>query len=164
MNIDSDVVYIGLGANLGNPVDQLRSALTQLALISDTELDVCSHFYSSAPMGPSDQPNYTNAVCRLHSRLAPLTLLDRLQQIENEHGRVRTGEHWSARTLDLDMLFFGNQFIQNDRLTVPHYGIREREFVLVPLFELTPTLIMPDNRPISHWVAECDLTQLRRLD
>jgi len=115
-------------------------------------------------MGPSDQPNYTNAVCRLHSRLAPLTLLDRLQQIENEHGRVRTGEHWSARTLDLDMLFFGNQFIQNDRLTVPHYGIREREFVLVPLFELTPTLIMPDNRPISHWVAECDLTQLRRLD
>lgn len=164
MNIDSDVVYIGLGANLGNPIEQLRSALTQIALIPDTELDACSHFYSSAPMGPSDQPNYTNAVCRLNSSLAPIALLDALQKIENEHGRVRTGQHWGARTLDLDVLFFGNQIIQSERLTVPHYGIRGREFVLVPLFELTPTLIMPDNQPISHWVAECDLSQLRRLD
>ncbi|WP_284700429.1 2-amino-4-hydroxy-6-hydroxymethyldihydropteridine diphosphokinase [Opacimonas viscosa] len=164
MNIDSEVVYIGLGANLGNPVEQLRSALTQLAIIPNTELDACSHFYSSAPMGPSDQPNYTNAVCRLHTRLAPLALLDALQHIETEHGRIRTGEHWGARTLDLDILFYGNQSIQSERLIVPHYGIRGREFVLVPLFELSPTLVMPDNQPISHWVAECDLTELRRLD
>lgn len=164
MNNVTDEVYIGLGANLGNPIEQLRSALTQLALIPHTKLDACSHFYSSAPMGPSDQPNYTNAVCRLHCGLEPLALLDALQDIENKHGRVRTGEHWGARTLDLDILFFGNQNIHSDRLTIPHYGIRGREFVLVPLFELTSGLIMPDNLPISHWVAECDLTHLRRLD
>ncbi|MGX9080354.1 2-amino-4-hydroxy-6-hydroxymethyldihydropteridine diphosphokinase, partial [Klebsiella pneumoniae] len=95
-----------------------------------------SQLYGSRPMGPADQPDYVNAVVRLTTRLAPLALLDQLQSIELEQGRVRKEERWGPRSLDLDLLLYGAECIQSERLTVPHYGMKEREFVLLPLAEI----------------------------
>ena len=98
-----------------------------------------SHLYQSPPMGPQDQPNYHNAVVQLITDLAPLDLLDRLQALEQEAGRVRL-RHWGERTLDLDLLIYGDERIQNERLTVPHVGIMERDFVLLPLLDIDTEL------------------------
>ena len=156
-------IFIGLGANLGDPVAQLTSALSHLASHPDITLQTRSHFYESIPMGPQNQPNYINAVCKVSTNFEPLALLHELQKIEQAHGRERKDIRWGARTLDLDLLIFGDEFIQTDELTIPHYGMRGREFVLVPLFELQPDLIMPDNQPIAKWVSECDISQLTRI-
>jgi 2-amino-4-hydroxy-6-hydroxymethyldihydropteridine diphosphokinase len=156
-------IFIGLGANLGDPVSQLTSALSDLASHPDITLQARSHFYESAPMGPQNQPNYINAVCKVSTNFQPLDLLKALQKIEQAHGRERKDERWGARTLDLDLLIYGDEFIQTEELTLPHYGMQGREFVLVPLFELQPDLIMPDNQPIAKWVSECDITQLTRI-
>ena len=158
-----DIGFIGLGANLGDPVATLSSALTQIAELAHVELLACSSFYDSVPMGPSEQPNYTNAVCKISTTLDGLSLLKQLQHIEQTHGRIRSGEHWGPRTLDLDLLILGKQTYHTDELTLPHYGMRSREFVLVPMFELQPELLMPDNTPIAKWVSECDVSQLRRI-
>jgi 2-amino-4-hydroxy-6-hydroxymethyldihydropteridine diphosphokinase len=156
-------IFIGLGANLGDPVQQLTDALADIDSHADIKLLERSHFYSSAPMGPQDQPNYINAVCKVSTNLLPIDLLHALQAIELSHGRVRKAERWGARTLDLDLLLYGNEYIKTEELTVPHYGMSGREFVLVPLFEIQPDLIMPNNQPIAHWIRECDLTGLTRL-
>lgn len=158
-----NIGFIGLGANLGSPVATISSALSHIALIPEVELLACSSFYDSIPMGPSDQPNYTNAVCKIKTPLDGLSVLHHLQRIENELGRVRNGEHWGPRMLDLDLLMLGRQSYNSKELTLPHYGMRNREFVLVPLFELQPDLLMPDNLPIAKWVSECDVSQLRRI-
>lgn len=158
-----NIGFIGLGANLGSPVATISSALSHIALIPEVELLACSSFYDSIPMGPSDQPNYTNVVCKINTPLDGLSVLHHLQRIENELGRVRNGEHWGPRMLDLDLLMLGRQSYNSKELTLPHYGMRNREFVLVPLFELQPDLLMPDNLPIAKWVSECDVSQLRRI-
>src|SRR5690606_4245459 len=98
-----------------------------------------SHLYQSPPMGPQDQPNYHNAVVQLITDLAPLDLLDCLQALEQEAGRVRL-RHWGERTLDLDLLIYGDERIQNERLTVPHVGVMERDFVLLPLLDIDTEL------------------------
>ena len=113
-------VFIGLGSNLGDSVAQLRSALALIGALPTTTLVQSSSFYHSAPMGPPDQPIYTNAVCNITTALSPIALLDALQQIEQQHGRVRTGEHWGPRTLDLDILLFDDVVIHSERLTIPH--------------------------------------------
>lgn len=114
-------------------------------------------------MGPQDQPDYVNAVCHLTTSLSPLALLDVLQQIELEHGRERKGERWGPRTLDLDMLMYNELRMKNERLTLPHYGMQEREFVLVPLFEIAPDLVMQDGQKLATWVHKCSLNGLQRL-
>lgn len=124
--------YIGLGSNLGDSRQILMDAvkkLTQLGTVSVSKL------YQSPPMGPQDQPNYLNAVACLETTIAPLHLLDELQKIENESGRIRL-RRWGERTLDLDLLVYGTETIQNERLIVPHVGILERDFVVIPLLDL----------------------------
>jgi 2-amino-4-hydroxy-6-hydroxymethyldihydropteridine diphosphokinase len=158
-----ETVYIGLGSNLGKSQAQLLSALMAIREIADTQVTKVSSFYRSSPMGPKDQPDYLNAVAQISTGLAPQALLTALQKIENQHGRERKGERWGPRTLDLDILLFGKQKIQTDTLTIPHIGIANREFVLVPLFEIVPNLIMPDGNPLSMWVAQCSLEGLKRL-
>jgi 2-amino-4-hydroxy-6-hydroxymethyldihydropteridine diphosphokinase len=115
-------------------------------------------------MGPQNQPDYVNAVMCVATGLLPLDLLHCLQNIENEHGRVRIGERWGARTLDLDILIYGDQEIDLLDLTVPHKGLADRSFVLYPLFEIAPQLIVPGKGPIADLVAKCPLSGLRRLD
>lgn len=128
----SVLTYIGLGSNLGDSQQILIEAVHKLATLGEVKT---SKLYQSPPMGPQDQPNYLNAVASLVTDLAPLALLDELQRFEQASGRVRL-RRWGERTLDLDLLIYGQEHIQNDRLTVPHVGMLERDFVLVPLLDL----------------------------
>lgn len=128
--------FIGLGSNLGDSEQILREAVEKLRELGVVSV---SKLYQSPPMGPQDQPNYHNAVAQLITDLAPLALLDALQSIENESGRVRS-RRWGERTLDLDLLLYAEKNIINERLTVPHIGILERDFVVIPLLDLDSEL------------------------
>lgn len=156
-------VYIGLGSNLATPLEQLRSALAALAALPQTELVAQSSFYSSDPLGPTDQPRYVNAVAALDTELAPLELLDALQRIELEQGRTRKAERWGPRTLDLDILLFGERQLDEPRLTVPHYHMHARAFVLYPLAEIAPGLRLPNGRALDELLAACPFEGLERL-
>ncbi len=137
--------YIGLGSNLGDSRQILSEAIVKLKNLGAVRV---SRLYQSPPMGPQDQPNYLNAVAELNTDLTPLDLLDQLQRFEQEAGRVRL-RHWGERTLDLDLLIYGNEKIQNERLTVPHIGILEREFVVIPLLDLDADLHI-DDQPLKN--------------
>jgi 2-amino-4-hydroxy-6-hydroxymethyldihydropteridine diphosphokinase len=156
-------VYIGLGSNLATPIEQLRSALAALAALPQTDLIAQSSFYSSDPLGPADQPRYVNAVAALDTELSPLALLDALQTIELEQGRTRKAERWGPRTLDLDILLFGERLLDEPRLTVPHYHMHARAFVLYPLAEIAPDLKLPDGRALTELLGACPYAGLERL-
>ncbi len=156
-------VYIGLGSNLAEPLTQLRSALAALASLPQSRLFATSSFYASDPLGPADQPRYVNAVAALDTELAPLALLDALQAIEANQGRVRKAERWGPRTLDLDILLFGERLLDEPRLCVPHYHLQARPFVLYPLAELAPELRLPDGRHLAELLAACPFEGLERL-
>ena len=126
------ITYIGLGSNLGDSRQILREAVQKLAMLGAVQV---SKLYQSPPMGPQDQPHYLNAVVRLETDLTALALLDQLQYFEQESGRVRL-RRWGERTLDLDLLLYGQENIQNERLSVPHVGLLERDFVVIPLLDL----------------------------
>ncbi|MBD8496477.1 2-amino-4-hydroxy-6-hydroxymethyldihydropteridine diphosphokinase [Pseudomonas syringae] len=158
----SERAYIGLGSNLAEPAAQLRHALEALQRLPGSLLAGTSSFYVSDSMLPG-QPRYTNAVAALDTDLAPLALLDALQAIELDQGRERL-ERWGPRTLDLDILLFGEHLIDVPRLQVPHYHMHARAFVLYPLAELAPGLQLPDGRALSQLLAECPFTGLERLD
>lgn len=157
-------VYIGLGSNLATPLEQLRNALAALAALPQTQLVAQSSFYASDPLGPADQPRYVNAVAALDSELSPLALLDALQTIELEQGRTRKAERWGPRTLDLDILLFGERQLDEPRLTVPHYHMHARAFVLYPLAEIAPDLQLPDGRTLAELLDACPFVGLERLN
>ena len=138
-------VFIGLGSNLSDPRAQVSAAVSAINQIKAVNVRNCSSLYVSKPMGPQDQPDYVNAVVEVTTSLAPLALLDELQALEHNAGRVRKGNRWGARILDLDILLFNQDIIDNERLTVPHYGMKVREFVLLPLIEIAPKLVLPDG-------------------
>lgn len=155
-------IYIGMGSNLADPAEQLRSAVEALGQLPQTELVGVSAFYQSDSLLPG-QPRYTNAVAALGSTLSPLELLDALQGIENGQGRERL-ERWGPRTLDLDILLFGDRLIDEPRLKVPHYHMQERAFVLYPLAELAPQdLRLADGRTLADLLAACPFIGLERL-
>lgn len=155
--------WIGVGSNLEQPRQQVRTALTELARLPDTQLVAASSLYRSAPMGPPGQPSYINAVACLETRLSAAVLLDALQAIETAHGRVRNGERWGPRTLDLDILLYGNEQIATTRLSVPHPGIAERSFVLYPLAEIAPDLAIPGSGTVRELLAHCPPEGLEQL-
>jgi 2-amino-4-hydroxy-6-hydroxymethyldihydropteridine diphosphokinase len=160
--------YIGLGSNLQKPIRQLRSAVAAIRQLPDSKIAGISSAYGSAALGPGEQPDYLNAVLRLNTDLAPETLLEKLQQIENSQGRVRT-ERWGARTLDLDILLYGDLQIATPTLTIPHAALPLRNFVLYPLVEISgPNLVLPDGSDLGTLLARCtqgDLVKTRlRLD
>lgn len=155
--------FIGLGANLAEPLSQLRQAVSALSRLPDSHLVACSPLYQSSPMGPADQPDYLNAVVALDTDLSPHALLDELQRIEREQGRVRKAERWGPRPLDLDLLLYGTRVLEDARLTLPHYGMRSRAFVLLPLADLAPGLVLPCGTPLAELVNGCDRTGLHRL-
>ena len=155
-------IYVGMGSNLAAPEQQLRSALDALTHLPGTTVAGVSAFYQSDSLLPG-QPRYTNAVAALDSRLAPLELLDALQAIENDQGRERL-ERWGPRTLDLDILLFGDRLIDEPRLKVPHYQMHLRAFVLYPLAELAPaSLTLPDGQTLDDLLAACPFVGLERL-
>ncbi|MNY12115.1 2-amino-4-hydroxy-6-hydroxymethyldihydropteridine pyrophosphokinase [compost metagenome] len=156
-------VYLGLGSNLAEPLAQLRGALKALAALPRSQLAGTSSFYASDPLGPTDQPRYVNAVAALDTALEPLQLLDALQAIELNQGRERKAERWGPRTLDLDILLFGDLILNEPRLHVPHYHMHARAFVLYPLAELAPELRLPDGRALQDLLAACPFAGLERL-
>ncbi|MEW8030501.1 MAG: 2-amino-4-hydroxy-6-hydroxymethyldihydropteridine diphosphokinase [Candidatus Thiodiazotropha sp.] len=132
----SVIAYVGLGSNLENPTQQVETALQELAAIKRSTLLACSSLYRTRPIGPQNQPNYINAVASLTTTLDAEELLDRLQAIEQTHRRVRGGERWGPRTLDLDLLMYGEAMIDTPRLRIPHPEMAGRAFVLLPLSEI----------------------------
>lgn len=156
-------VFIGLGANLHQPLQQLQTAVLALCQLPDTQLVAVSSLYGSKPMGPQDQPDYVNAVAQLVTSLSPHQLLDALQHIEQTQGRTRKAERWGPRTLDLDILLFGDLQLNDERLTVPHYGMHLREFVLYPLAEIAAELDVPTHGPLSSLLAKVPLNGLTVL-
>lgn len=150
----ADQVYIGLGSNLDDPATHIKSALKDINAIEQTKLIKDSGLFKSRPMGPQDQPDYLNAVALIETELDEITLLDRLQKIENTHGRVRQ-RHWGERTLDLDILLFADLTINTERLTIPHPGLAEREFVLYPLEKINPELVVPGLGSLKQLKAAC---------
>jgi len=137
------IAFIGLGANLGDPAVTVRNALRDLDGIPDTRMLQHSRLYSSKPVGPGVQPDYVNAVAQVETALPPHELLDQLQGIETLHGRVRDGQRWGPRTLDLDLLIYADLQLNDARLTLPHPEIMRRNFVLAPLVEIAPELLIP---------------------
>ena len=156
-------VYIALGSNLNTPTEQLNSALEAISSLPNTELKSVSGFYQSKPLGPQDQPDYVNAVAMIETTRPPLALLDELQRIENEQGRVRL-RRWGERTLDLDILLYDNEIIQNERLTIPHYDMHNREFVIVPLFEIASDLVLPNTQLLADLVKQFDDHKMIKLN
>ena len=149
-------VIIAIGSNLGDPVAQAEAAIDALHQLPHSTVTAVSSLYSSSPMGPQDQPDYINAVIEIETTLSPLALLDLTQKIELERGRVRKDERWGPRTLDLDIILFGDQTIDNERLIVPHYGMKEREFVLYPLAEIYNDLTFPDGTTLSQLLTQVE--------
>lgn len=154
--------YIGLGSNLSSPSEQLERAFEHLALIPETELIAKSSLYRSAPLGGIEQPDFMNAVAKLATFLDASALLEQLQWIENLHGRVR-GERWGPRVLDLDLLVYGDQQINAATLIVPHPGISERNFVLLPLREVEPDLLIPGLGPVSAIAVDETAPEISRI-
>ncbi|EJZ0094609.1 2-amino-4-hydroxy-6-hydroxymethyldihydropteridine diphosphokinase [Escherichia coli] len=147
------VAYIAIGSNLASPLEQVNAALKALGDIPESHILTVSSFYHTPPLGPQDQPDYLNAAVALETSLAPEELLNHTQRIELQQGRVRKAERWGPRTLDLDIMLFGNEVINTERLTVPHYDMKNRGFMLWPLFEIAPELVFPDGemlRQILH--------------
>ena len=156
------IAYIGLGSNLQNPIEQIHLARAAITALAHTKEQGFSCLYQSLPMGPQDQPDYVNAVMAVVTDLSPIELLRALQAIENNQGRVR-GERWGARTLDLDILLYGDQVIELPDLIIPHVGLTERAFVLYPLYEIAPQLIIPNKGKLVDLLVNCPLEGLKRL-
>ena len=164
MTVASRVIaYIGLGSNLNDPGQQIKSARIAIAATDKISEVAFSSLYRSLPMGPQDQPDYVNAVMSVATELEPFELLRCLQAIENEQGRVRTGLRWGARTLDLDLLIYDQIQLADPVLTLPHSGLPDRAFVLYPLYEIAPDLVVPGYGPLTALLEQCPQAGLQQL-
>ncbi|QDK19318.1 2-amino-4-hydroxy-6-hydroxymethyldihydropteridine diphosphokinase [Leclercia sp. 119287] len=148
------LAYIAIGSNLASPLEQVNAAVQALGDIPQARVVALSSFYRTPPLGPQDQPDYLNAAIALDTALNAEALLDNTQRIELQQGRVRKEERWGPRTLDLDIMLFGDAVINTERLTVPHYDMKRRGFMLWPLFEIAPDLIFPDGKSLSALLAQ----------
>jgi 2-amino-4-hydroxy-6-hydroxymethyldihydropteridine diphosphokinase len=146
------LAFIGLGSNLGDSIAHLCDARAALAQLPETQLDAVSPLYRSAPIGPQDQPDFFNAVITLHTALDAHALLAALQHIEQVAGRVRL-RHWGERTLDLDLLLFGEHTLNHPNLQVPHPRLAQRAFVLRPLLDIAPAQRLPDGTALATCCA-----------
>ena len=156
------IAYIGLGSNMHSPIKQIKSAIKLIEEIASTEITDVSSLYKSKPLGPQDQDDYINAVVKIETELMPYELLERMQEIEKQHGRIR-GERWGPRVIDLDILMFGNKIMTDQKLTIPHPEIHNRSFVLVPLAEIDSDCEIPGKGPISDLLATIDKSNVVQL-
>lgn len=157
------ISYIGIGSNLGDSKNLIRSALQNLDAHPFVTLKAYSHLYQSKPHGPQDQPDYLNAVAKIDTQLPPLQLLDTLQSIENVHGRLRK-EHWGARTLDLDILTYEGKNVASERLSIPHPFMMQRPFVIHPMYEISPDFIFDDGQSLAKLATLLPTDELSKLE
>jgi 2-amino-4-hydroxy-6-hydroxymethyldihydropteridine diphosphokinase len=157
--------YIGLGSNLDDPVNQLRNAVRALAELTQSRLLSVSSFYGNPPMGPPDQPDYVNAAAAVLTELEPTRLMAALQAIERAAGRERAeSQRWGPRRIDLDILVYGSRLVDREDLQIPHPGICERNFVLFPLLELAPELVIPGRGIVRQLARRSDASALQLLN
>lgn len=152
MNLRKNSVYIALGSNIRQPYVQIKNAILALNELPDTEVLVNSGYFKSKPMGPKDQPDYINAVVKIDTALSPFELLKNCQLIEQQQGRVKT-RHWGERSIDLDILLYGDEKIDSDHLMLPHPGICLRDFVYLPLLKLNPDVSIPEKGLLRDIIA-----------
>lgn len=155
--------YIGLGSNLGNPVLQLNTAINALEKLAPSKALLCSPFYTSTAIGPGEQPDYINAVVKLKTQLSPLALLHQLQHIEQQQGRQRE-VRWGARTLDLDLLLYDELTMDSNELQIPHPEMINRNFVLYPLYDVAPELVLSDTQNLAQIIQKTSTSGLRQLE
>jgi len=160
---DQTTAFVGLGSNLEEPVRQIECAIKLLEAIPGTELVSRSSLYRSAPLGTIAQPDFVNAVAKIVTLLDAYSLLQSLQEIEHSQGRVR-GERWGPRVLDLDLLVYEGARIDEPALTVPHPGIAERNFVLLPLQEIAPDLVIPGLGCVADIAVDQREPRISRID
>ena len=157
------LAYVGLGANLGDPRRTVSEAILELGRLPGSAVTSRSSLYRSAPLGFAAQPDFTNAVVGLETALEAEPLLDHLQAIENRHGRERLFSG-APRTLDLDLLLYGDAQLSTPRLTVPHPRMHERAFVLQPLLELDPVISVPGKGLASTLLSACSSQKIEKID
>ncbi len=156
------LAYIGLGSNLKDPKAQIKRALASLSNNDGAKLINVSSFYESKPLLEIPGPNYLNAVCKIETKLSAIDLLDLCQEIEESQQRVREVK-WGSRTIDLDILLYGEQVISNKRLSIPHPEAINRAFVLVPLFEIEPSIKFPLLGSIKDLLERIDKLDVNKL-
>lgn len=155
-------VLIGLGSNLNSPPRQIKAAIKAISKLPATRLICCAPWYRSRAIGPGSQPPYINTVISIDTTLPPRALLQALQGIEKKQGRKRI-VHWGPRTLDLDILLYGRRTMQTRRLHIPHPRLAQRNFVLYPLADIAPELILPNGTTLSKLLANCPPEGIVRL-
>lgn len=156
------VAYVGLGSNLNHPKKQVKTALRHIQQLPQTCITRISRLYETAPLGPQNQANFINQVIVLKTSLTALNLLKALQEIENAMGRARQGR-WGPRVIDCDILLYGNDRMTSETLTIPHPGLTTRAFVLYPLLEIAPDLILPTGKTVQQCVATCSSDTIKRV-
>jgi 2-amino-4-hydroxy-6-hydroxymethyldihydropteridine diphosphokinase len=157
------IAFIGLGSNLADPLVQVRQALTELESISGTRVTARSSLYRTSPVGYLEQPDFINAAASVQTTLKPQALLAALLAIETRHGRKRATRN-APRTLDLDLLLYGEEVLEQDGLTLPHPRLHERAFVLAPLAEIAPEAMVPGRGRVQDLLARVDCKGVSRID
>lgn len=155
--------HIGLGSNLADPKAQLRAAIDALRRLPQTQVERCSSLYASAPVGITAQPDFVNAACRVRTGLSARALMQALLDIEHEHGRVRGAEKGGPRTLDLDLLLYDDQFLDQPHLTLPHPRLHLRAFVVAPLAEIAEDCRIPGRGTVAAWLPAVANQRIERL-
>jgi 2-amino-4-hydroxy-6-hydroxymethyldihydropteridine diphosphokinase len=157
------LVYLSLGSNQGDPAAILDAALAALDRLPDTRVTAVSHRYRTAPVGFLDQPHFLNLVAAVETTLPPPALLEETQRLEREAGRVR-GTRWGPRTLDIDLVWYHGVTSKDERLRLPHPRMEERRFVLEPLAELAPGLLLAGGRTVEEALEAVAAQQVERID
>ena len=152
--------FIGLGSNLDEPIIQLSKAISALSCIEEAKLTNVSGFYRNPPLGDLSQPSFVNAVARVETRLGAEELFSAMVEIERSLGRPIKRQKWSARIIDLDLLIYGREVINSEVLTVPHPQIKNRSFVLYPLFEIAPKMVVPGLGAVEKLLSGKDVSSL----
>ncbi|HEX2825631.1 MAG TPA: 2-amino-4-hydroxy-6-hydroxymethyldihydropteridine diphosphokinase [Burkholderiales bacterium] len=155
--------YIALGSNLDDPLRQIEGGIEELAMLPDTRLGAVSSLYRTAPVGFDDQPDFINAVAMIETELGARALLDELLAIEKRYARVR-GMKNGPRTLDLDIVLYGDTAQSGEALTIPHPRMHERAFVLVPLAEIAPDAVVPGLGKVRELAARVDASGVTRIE
>lgn len=154
--------FIGLGSNLSDPLKQINVALDSLSNLPSTEVVRTSSFFGSKPLGPQDQPDFVNAVCQIETDLSPEELLQELQNIEQQQGRVKK-RHWGERLIDLDILLYDDLQVSTEHLTIPHSQMHLRDFVLIPLAEIAPNIQIGNVGEINTLIDQLEESYLVSL-
>lgn len=152
--------FLSIGSNLNNPLKQVNLAIDTITKLPHTKIINKSKFYRTAPYGTIKQPDYLNAVIQLNTKLDIETFFEYTKKIEKQYNKFDKKVRWGPRIIDLDILIFGQLVINTQRLTLPHYDMYNRAFVLIPLMDIDPKLILPNNKKITDMIKLVDCSKI----